>query len=767
MDVETLTGVSFFCLALALLLLERLPGIGRTTASMPQRWLTNLGLWLLGGILAAAIYSESTTVIAAQLQSGLIRDLELPFLLEAALVFLILDLWRYWEHRLFHEVPVLWRMHLVHHSDTQLDVTTSQRHHPFEGLATTFLALIFVFALGFSAPALALYLLLATWSSVYTHANIVLPESIDKPIRWLLVTPSVHAIHHSSFQPQTDSNYSSVLTVWDRLFGTYRDPSTTQVQEFGLKYFRGQEDTALASVLLQPLEYRRDSQRAAYRADAQPSPTSVATPLSRSWLLALSYFAAGLLLALIALWPTVLDLARVWMNSEPYQYAWLVLPTFIYVVGWYHRDTILALTPRPTYAGLVVVTVAAVLWVAGDVIDIKFAQHFALVLSVQGIALCALGWQSYRALLPCFLLLFLMVPYGDILQPMLRDLTVKWVGWFAQLVGLPHVIEGYVVYIGTHRYVVVDACSGLTFFTLAAFLGYSYGLLLFRSLPKVLALAALGALLGVLTNAARVCLIVGVDWMNGSQMDLGAHQDIQWFVMIAALVSLLYMASKLRHDSWLPAATDTTSKAMSSSMALGNFAPVMGGIIIMLSIALTQGLPSSTSGKGADSLTQIAALYPNSQWLESGEGDQQTLVIALDDYLDVVLITPGARSARLNLESLRPDSGAVWRHSDTDQYQECANMSCVSFVHKTFSQKGTNNAHHIFYAYFVDDRTLSSKLSYRLIVGLNRMFGREPITGLIGFMFRGDLPESFTISQEYEQLVHRITTKHLRQLVSS
>ncbi len=128
-----------------------------------------------------------------------------------------------------------------------------------------------------------------------------------------------------------------------------------------------------------------------------------------------------------------------------------------------------------------------------------------------------------------------MVPYGDILQPLLRDLTVKWIEWFAQLMGLPHLIEGYVVYIGTHRYVVIDACSGLTFFTLAAFLGYSYGLLLFRSLPKVVGLAALGALLGILANAVRVCLIVGVDRMNGSQMDLGAHQDIQWFVMLAAL----------------------------------------------------------------------------------------------------------------------------------------------------------------------------------------------------------------------------------------
>ena len=270
MSIETLTGVSFLCLAAVLLLVERLPGMGRVPASIAQRWPTNLGLWLLSGILSAAIYSESTTVIA-----------------------------------------------------------------------TTFLALILVFAPGFSA--LALYLLLATLSAVYTHANIVLPESFDKPIRWLLVTPSVHAIHHSSFQPQTDSNYSSVLTLWDRLFGTYRDPSTTQVREYGLEYFRGHEETALAPVLLQPFEYRRDIHNVTFRPEAQSPSTSIAAPLGRDWRVALSYAAAGLLLALIALWPTVIDLSRVWMNSEPYQYAWLVLPTFIYVVGWYHRDAIISL----------------------------------------------------------------------------------------------------------------------------------------------------------------------------------------------------------------------------------------------------------------------------------------------------------------------------------------------------------------------------------------------------------------------------------------
>jgi exosortase len=769
MDLETYTGVSSLCLAAVLLTLERFPGIRRASAAIGQRWLTNLGLWLLAGNLVSAIYSESITAIAAGLQSGLVRDLELPFVLEAVLVCLILDGWRYWQHRLLHEIPMLWRIHLVHHSDTALDVTTSQRHHPFEGLVTIFLTLILVFALGFSAQALALYLLLAALSSVYTHANIALPECFDRPLRWFLVTPSVHAIHHSSFQPETDSNYGSVLTLWDRLFGTYRDPSATQVAEYGLEYFRGEKDTALASALLQPFTYRRGTLNTEYHAEASSPSKSVTTLLSQEWRLALRYFAVGFLLALTVLWPTAVELARAWMAGESYQYAWLVLPMFIYAVGWYHRETILLLTPRPCHRGLVVIGMAAALWSVGDIADIKLAQQLALVLTVQGIALCALGWQCYRALLPSFLLLFLMVPCGDVLQPLLRSLTVKWIEWFALLTGLPHVVEGYVIHIGTHRYVVIDACSGLTFFTLAGFLGYSFGLLLFRSLPKVLALAALGALLGILTNAARVCLIVGIDWLNGSQMDLGAHQDVQWLVMLVSLASLLYLAGKLAQDAPVVSFMDKSSGAniMPSLGQLGNFAPVIGGLIIMVSVGITQGLLSSPTSNSTDYLAQMATFYPESRWLEKEEGDQQALGIRLDDDLNVVLIAPGRRSARLDMKSLLPVSGAVWRHSNTAQYQDCLGTRCVSFVHKTFREKGTNNTSHTFYAYFVEDRLMNTKLSYRLMVGWNRILGREPATGLIGFMVLGDLPESFSIAQDYQQIIQKIASGPLREVVSS
>jgi exosortase len=736
-----------------LLLLERLPGLSRSVAPVQRRWLTNLGLMLLGGIVISAAFPASITTVASTLEGGLLADLQLPLPAEVILVFLLLDCWRYWEHRVFHEVPLLWRAHLVHHSDTALDVTTAQRHHPFERLLTTLLALILVFAMGFSTQALGIYLLAATLSALYTHANVILPEPVDRWLRIWLVTPAVHAIHHSSYQPQTDSNYGSILTLWDRLFGTYIDPADIQIPQIGLEYFRRGRDTTLAPVLLQPLEYRQGGQIHEQPDIQQAGTTPGGATLSHEWVQALRFGCMGLALALFALWPTVLDLTQVWSTSEPYQYAWLVLPMFAYLVGWYHRDHILSMTPRTGYTGLPLILLAALLWVAAFVVDIKFGEHVALVLVLQGIALCSLGWSVYYRLLPIMLLLVLMIPCGDILQPLLRGLTVQWIKWFATAADLPHSVEGYVVYVGTHRYVVIDACSGLTFFTLAGFLGYSFSLLLFRSLAKVMALAALGAALGILTNAARVSLIVGLDWLRGSQMDLAAHGEIQWLVLLTSLALLLFLASKLKQDDEVQ--FPVPARAGTSGANPGRFGPVLAGTVMLACVGMVNALTYRTDNSAAGtngSLQQLADHYPGSHWLGDAQGKNHSLSIPFSNDMEVIVITPVVGSSRLDEISLRPENENIWRHADTGLYQDCPEPECVTFVHTTWKRKGTNEARHTLYSYYVGEMATDSRFNYRVASGLNRVTGLADSAGLIGFKLYGDMPEGLSLANTFHQL---------------
>ena len=283
------------------------------------------------------------------------------------------------------------------------------------------------------------------------------------------------------------------------------------------------------------------------------------TRLSAPWRQTLFYSGLGVILTLLVYWPTVLDMTRLWTESEPYRYAWLVVPMFVYIVGWYRRDSILAMTPSAGYLGLPLILAALVLWLICFPADIRVGQHFALVVTLQGIALCALGKDIYLKLLPIMLLLFLMIPCGDIFQPILRDLTVEWLRGFATLADLPYTIDGYNIVIAEHDYIVVEGCSGLSLFTLAGFLCYSIGLLLFRSTGKIFALAALGCVLGILTNAIRVLLIVAIDWRNGTQMDLDDHMDIQWVLLAFLIGGLLYLSARLNHEDWPNQAQQTVS----------------------------------------------------------------------------------------------------------------------------------------------------------------------------------------------------------------
>jgi hypothetical protein len=263
---------------------------------------------------------------------GPLSRLDLPFVAQLLLTFLLLDLWRYWEHRLFHRLPLLWRLHLVHHSDTQIDVTTSERHHPLEFLARHRRHDGADQHARLAGPAVGLYLLAATVITLYSHANLRIPASLDRQLSRLIVTSTVHAVHHSDLQAQTDSNYGSVLTFWDRLFGTYVDPEKARIPHSAWVIFTSARDTGLARVLLQPFLFRRDldyPDRDSSPVDLDPAAATATGPsrvaMTQRCKDALVGAITGCVLVSLAMWPTLLELTDLW-RKEPYQYAWLICP---------------------------------------------------------------------------------------------------------------------------------------------------------------------------------------------------------------------------------------------------------------------------------------------------------------------------------------------------------------------------------------------------------------------------------------------------------
>jgi sterol desaturase/sphingolipid hydroxylase (fatty acid hydroxylase superfamily) len=166
----------------------------------------------------------------------------------------ILDLAIYLQHVLFHAVPVLWRLHRMHHADLAFDVTTGVRFHPVEILLSMLIKLAVVAALGAPALAVLLFEVLLNATSMFSHGNVRVPERLDRVLRFIVVTPDMHRVHHSIETPETNSNFGFNLPWWDRMFGTYRPEPLAghEAMTIGIQQFRTRSDLRLDRMLLQP-----------------------------------------------------------------------------------------------------------------------------------------------------------------------------------------------------------------------------------------------------------------------------------------------------------------------------------------------------------------------------------------------------------------------------------------------------------------------------------------------------------------------------------
>jgi len=749
-EFEGLYQAVFFGTALALVLLERVRALRRQPVQIARRWASNIGLFVIGSLIDALVLPIGIYAFAQHQPPGLLSRSSLPFAAQLLLTFVLLDFWRYWEHRLFHRVPLLWRLHLVHHSDTQIDVTTSERHHPLEFVLGTAIMMGLIAAFGLPAPAVGLYLLTATVVALYSHANLQLRPSLDRPLRPFVVTPSVHAMHHSDLKIHTDSNYGSVLMVWDRLFGTYVDPEEASIRRFGLGYFRRPADAALARVLQQPFLFRSGMTDPAQNENDEtaPTPDPAGAAMSRRTKEALLGGVAGCILVLVAMWPTVLDMTTSWRTHEAYQYAWLVLPMVVYLLGWHHPSTGLRVVVQSDLTGIPVVIVAAACWGAAALMNIDVGRQIALVLALQGVAMSTLGWTSYRRLFPTLALAFLMVPSGDLLQPALRVLTVKAIEVFAVAASLPHSVDGFVVFIGANRYIVVDECSGLTFVTLGLFLGYSFGLLLYRSALKIAAVALSGAALGVFSNVIRVNAIVLIDWLRGSQMELTAHGTIQWTALFATLGLLFYVLSRLKGD---PEPVAPSIDAPEKPRSLRRFGPVLAGLSMLLiggsAAALPANEPRLMRGAHAESFAQRIRGWDlvgaTGLWVVDEQSNTESISLNYRQHgrdVQVVIVEPLSANAKLPESRLVPRDRGAWRQKQIQHETACAASRCIGVVHSTWQRDKGDQLRHVYYAYTIGSFTTDSKLRLRVVHGWHRLTGGHETPRLIAFMSDAPAP---------------------------
>ncbi len=235
------------------------------------RWPANLGIVLLNTALVRLclpVTAVGFATLCEQRGWGLLGLFDLPRWLAAALAILALDLAIYLQHVLFHAVPALWRLHRMHHADLDIDVTTGTRFHPLEIALSMMIKLAAIAALGAPATAVLVFEILLSATAMFNHGNIRMPVAIDRLLRWVVVTPDMHRIHHSILPYETNSNFGFNMPWWDRLFGTYRAMPAGEhaTMTIGVTGFLSPSERRFDRLLTQPFREGADEPLAPDRA---------------------------------------------------------------------------------------------------------------------------------------------------------------------------------------------------------------------------------------------------------------------------------------------------------------------------------------------------------------------------------------------------------------------------------------------------------------------------------------------------------------------
>jgi len=219
--------------------------------SFGWRWTSHIVVYVSGAYVAGWLVA---TIIGPAWKAELPDPPNLP-LAALSLVFgvLVLDLERYWVHRLLHGVPILWRCHALHHSDRELDVSTGYRHHPFEVVVVALVLALSTMVLAIPGAVIIAYGAMDAVAAVFQHGNIKVPRRLERILAPVVVTPGMHRVHHSIDRREADSNFGQIFSFWDRLFATYAKPVRDRSRiEFGVAEFREPTDQRLTMMLLTP-----------------------------------------------------------------------------------------------------------------------------------------------------------------------------------------------------------------------------------------------------------------------------------------------------------------------------------------------------------------------------------------------------------------------------------------------------------------------------------------------------------------------------------
>lgn len=249
---------SFAAIFICMFVFELLSPRRRLTTAKMSRWFNNLSMHALNTVMIRGLFPVipiTAAFFVAEKGWGLINLYHLPLWPAVIIGAVSLDFVIYLQHVAFHTVPLCWRLHMVHHTDLDIDMTTGVRFHPVEIILSVFIKMAAIVILGAPPLSVLIFEVVLNGGSIFTHSNIYIPGAVDRALRVLFVTPDMHRVHHSVIIRETNTNFGFNLSWWDRIMGTYQDQPSAghEGMTIGLGYFREEKKLSLLSLLTLPL----------------------------------------------------------------------------------------------------------------------------------------------------------------------------------------------------------------------------------------------------------------------------------------------------------------------------------------------------------------------------------------------------------------------------------------------------------------------------------------------------------------------------------
>ena len=264
---------AFLGVFIAIAIWESLSPRRQLNTSKTNRWISNICITLIGSVLVRFLFPVLAVTFAANgTTMGILHQFPLPFFARVVIGILALDLIIYGQHLMFHSIPLLWRLHMMHHADLDIDVTTGLRFHPVEIIVSMGIKLVAILLVGPPVLAVILFEILLNATSMFNHGNIHMPADLDRQLRLFVVTPDMHRVHHSVIIVETNSNFGFNLPWWDRLFGTYREQPAAGHKDMvlGLSQFRDPKRLSLPWLIILPFVGKTGSYPMVLRRGREP-----------------------------------------------------------------------------------------------------------------------------------------------------------------------------------------------------------------------------------------------------------------------------------------------------------------------------------------------------------------------------------------------------------------------------------------------------------------------------------------------------------------